>query len=106
VLVLFGDQRQRSAGVDVTFFGMPVQAAAGPIALALSTGAPVVPMFMIRNQDGLTHTLLIEDPLEMSLTGSKEEDIKTNVQRYTDVIQSYVQRYPAHWTWDHKRWTR
>ena len=106
VLVLYGDQRQRQGGIDVTFFGIPAKAAPGPIALALSTGAPVVPMFMVRNPDGFTHTLLIDDPLELVMTGSKEQDIKTNVQAYTDVIQSYIEQYPAHWAWDHKRWAR
>jgi len=106
VLVLFGDQKQRKAGIDVTFFGIPAKAAAGPISLSLSRGAPVIPMFMVRNQDGITHTLFIEDPLEMSITGSKEDDIRTNVQRYTDVIESYVQRYPAQWAWGHSRWAK
>jgi len=106
VLVLHGDQRQRDGGIDVTFFGIPATAAAGPISLALSTGAPGVPMFMVRNQDGITHTLLIDDPLEITPTGSKEEDIKTHVQKYTDVIQSYVERYPTQWAWDHKRWVK
>jgi len=106
VLVLHGDQRQRDGGIDVTFFGIPATAAAGPISLALSTGAPVVPMFMVRNQDGMTHTLFIDDPLEIIPTGSKEEDIKNHVQKYTDVIQSYVEKYPTQWAWDHKRWVR
>ena len=106
VLVLHGDQRQRDGGIDVTFFGIAATAAAGPISLALSTGAPVVPMFMVRNQDGITHTLFIDDPLEITRTGSKEEDIKTHVQKYTDVIQSYVERYPTQWAWDHKRWVK
>jgi KDO2-lipid IV(A) lauroyltransferase len=107
VLVLHGDQRMRGGtGIDVTFFGMPATAAPGPISLALSTGAPIVPMFMVRNEDGLTHTLFIDDPLEITPTGSKEEDIEIHVQKYTDVIQSYVERYPTQWTWDHKRWVR
>jgi KDO2-lipid IV(A) lauroyltransferase len=104
VLVLLGDQRPRQGWIDVTFFGRPAKAAAGPIALALSTGAPVVPMFMVRNQDIISHTLYIDDPLEMCITGSKKDDIKTNVQKYTDVIQSYVQRYPTQWMWGHQRW--
>jgi len=104
VLVIYGDQRQRQGGIGVTFFGIPASAASGPITLALSTGAPVVPMFMVRNPDRRTHTLFIEDPLELIVTGSKTDDIRANVQRYTDVIESYVRRYPAHWAWDHKRW--
>ncbi len=90
----------------MTFFGIPANAAAGPISLSLSTGAPVLPMFMVRNQDSITHTLFIEDPLEMSITGSKENDIQTNVQKYTDVIESYVKRYPAQWAWGHNRWAK
>jgi len=106
VLVLLGDQRPRQAWIDVTFFGMPAKAAAGPIALALSTGAPVVPMFMVRNQDIISHTLFIDDPLEMCITGSKNNDIRINVQKYTDVIQSYVQTYPSQWMWGHRRWAK
>ena len=106
VLVLFGDQRQRKAGVDVKFFGMPAKAAAGPISLAFSTGAPVLPMFMVRNSDGMTHTLHIEDPIELPLTGSKKKDIDINVQKYTNAIQSFVKKYPEQWTWNHKRWTQ
>lgn len=106
ILVLFGDQRQRKAGVDVTFFKMPALAAQGPVSLALSTGAPILPMFIVRNQDGLTHTLYIEDRLEMDISGTKERDIRVNVQKYTDVIQAYVEKYPAQWIWDHKRWAR
>ena len=90
----------------MTFFGIPANAAAGPVSLSLSTGAPVLPMFMVRNQDGITHTLFIDDPLEITRTGSKEEDIKTHVQKYTDVIQSYVEKHPTQWAWDHKRWVK
>jgi KDO2-lipid IV(A) lauroyltransferase len=104
VLVMLGDQRPRQAWINVTFFGLPAKAAAGPVSLALSTGAPVVPMFMVRSQEGIHHTLFIDDPLEMVCTGSKENDIQVNVQKYTDVIQSYVERYPAQWMWGHNRW--
>jgi KDO2-lipid IV(A) lauroyltransferase len=106
VLVVLGDQRPKEDGVDVNFFGMPAKAAPGPVSLALSTGAPVVPMFMLRNEDAIHHTLFIDDPIEMSVTGSKEHDLETNVQKYTDVIESYVRRTPAQWMWGHKRWVR
>ncbi len=107
VLVLHGDQRQRDGGIEVTFFGIPATAAAGPITFAQSTGAPVLPMFMIRNGDGPTHTLVIEEPLEIDPSvGSKQEVIRVHVQKYTDLIQSYVERYPTQWAWDHKRWVR
>lgn len=106
VLVLLGDQKQRKGGVDVTFFGIPAKAAAGPISLSIATGAPVLPMFMVRNPDQITHTLVIESPLELTRTGSRKKDIEINVQKYTDVIQSYVQKYPDQWIWNHRRWAQ
>ena len=106
VLVLLGDQRQRKTGVDVTFFGILAKAAAGPISLSIATGAPVLPMFMVRNPDQITHTLVIETPLKLTRTGSRQKDIEINVQKYTDVIQSYVQQYPDQWTWNHRRWAQ
>ncbi|MFZ2633900.1 MAG: lysophospholipid acyltransferase family protein [Desulfosalsimonadaceae bacterium] len=105
VLVMLGDQRQKRAGVDVTFLGLPAKAATGPVSFALSCGAPIVPMFMVRNSDNVTHTLFIEDPIEMSISGEKERDLKTNVQKYTNAIEAYVQKYPDQWIWNHKRWT-
>jgi lauroyl/myristoyl acyltransferase len=51
-------------------------------------------------------TLVIEPPLELSRTGSKKKDMDLNVQKYTDVIQSYVQKYPDQWTWNHKQWAQ
>jgi KDO2-lipid IV(A) lauroyltransferase len=106
VLVLLGDQKQRKTGVDVTFFGIPAKAAAGPISLSIATGAPVVPMFMVRNPDKITHTLVIESPLQLTRTGSRKKDIEINVQKYTDVIQSYVEKHPEQWTWNHRRWVQ
>ncbi len=106
VLVLLGDQRQKKAGVDVTFLGLPAKAAAGPISLALSTDARVLPMFMVRNPDGITHTLHIEAPIEIRTTGSKESDISNHVQKYTDTIGSYALKYPDQWIWNHKRWAQ
>jgi KDO2-lipid IV(A) lauroyltransferase len=106
VLVLLGDQKQGKAGVDVTFFGIPAKAAAGPISLSIATGAPILPMFMIRNPDQITHTLVIESPLELTRTGSRKKNIEINVQKYTDVIQSYVHKYPDQWIWNHRRWAR
>lgn len=51
-------------------------------------------------------TLVIEPPLELSRTGSKKKDMDLNVQKYTDVIQSYVQKYPDQWTWNNKQWAQ
>jgi len=33
-----------------------------------------------------------------------EATVKFNVQRITDLIETYVRRYPHEWGWMHRRW--
>jgi Kdo2-lipid IVA lauroyltransferase/acyltransferase len=103
ILILLGDQRFRKGGVVVDFFGMKAATAPGAASLALSTGAPVVPMFMIPRVNN-RHMLVIEKPVELIRTGNRKKDIQANIQRFTNIIESYVRRYPQIWSWNHSRW--
>jgi lauroyl/myristoyl acyltransferase len=37
-------------------------------------------------------------------TGNRKKDIQANIQRFTNIIESYVRRYPQIWSWNHSRW--
>ena len=74
-------------------------------ALALRTGAPVVPVFMIRN-GFQKHRLLVKDPIELVLTGDMNKDVEINMQRFTRVLESMIREYPDQWIWIHRRWER
>ncbi len=97
------DQNFGTGGVFVDFFGRPAATATGPVVLAQRTGAEIVPSFIIRNADR-THTIVFERPLELQAGATDAETVKINVQRITGIIESYVRRYPAEWSWIHKRW--
>ena len=97
------DQNFGTGGVFVNFFGRPAATATGPVVLAQRTGAMIVPSFIIRNADK-THTVVFEQPLELQAGSTDAETVTINVQRITGIIESYVRRYPAEWSWIHKRW--
>ena len=97
------DQNFGTGGVFVDFFGRPAATATGPVVLAQRTGAKIVPSFIIRNADR-THTIVFERPLELENGANDAETVKINVQRITGIIESYVRRFPAEWSWIHKRW--
>jgi KDO2-lipid IV(A) lauroyltransferase len=89
-------------GVFVDFFGRQAFTPTAPVMLALATAVPIIPMFIVREKDG--HTIYVEEPLELDITGNKDADIKVNTQKWSKVIESYIRKYPSQWVWIHERW--
>ena len=89
-------------GVFVNFFGKTADTPIGPAALAKASGASLIPVFIIRENG--RHILIIEKPIELIDTGNKETDLVANTQRWSDVVESYIRRYPEQWVWMHRRW--
>ena len=90
-------------GVFVDFFGRHAYTPYSPVAIALKTGAAILPTFIIRQPDG-SHRAIIEPPLVLKRTDMKEKDLVINTQRFTKIIESYIRQYPAQWIWMHRRW--
>ena len=87
----------------MVFFGQKASTAIGPAVLALRTGAPIVPVFIIRENDN-THTIIIEPEIEYEPSGDPDRDIYTITSTFTRIIESYVRRYPSQWPWISNRW--
>ncbi len=97
------DQNFGTGGVFVDFFGHQAATATGPVVLARRTQAALIPCFIIRQPDD-THRIVFEPPIDIKEGASDEETIIINIQRLTDIIESYIRRYPAQWGWIHRRW--
>jgi KDO2-lipid IV(A) lauroyltransferase len=91
-------------GIFVDFFGIPACTASGLARIALRTDAAVVPGFTIWDQERRKYRLRFDPALELIRTGHLEADIAANTQRFTKVIEDYVQQYPDQWLWVHRRW--
>ena len=105
ILFLQIDQSASSQDLWVDFFGWLVPAFRGPVVFSMRTGAPIIPMFMIR--DALNHhKLIIKQPFNLNSTENKENDILQNTAKLTKLIESYIKRYPTQWWWFHRRWKR
>ena len=89
-------------GVFVNFFGRPAYTPSGPVVLARASGAVLLPVFIIR--EGNWHTIAIEEPVELADTGNKEADLISNTQKWSNVVESYIRKYPDQWVWMHRRW--
>lgn len=90
-------------GVFVNFLGRRACTNKGLALLAAKTGAPVVPVFSVRQRDG-RFRVIFEPELDLIRTGSKIPDIEENTALFTSVIEKYIRRHPDHWFWFHRRW--
>jgi len=89
-------------GVFVDFFGRLACTNKGLALLALHTGAPVVPVFLVRDKACFKAEFGPELPLIQ--TGDKTKDVEINTAQYNKVIESFIRRYPDQWFWVHQRW--
>ena len=95
----------REQGVFVPFFGRPACTRSAPARLAMRTGAPVIPGFLYRSADGLSHVARFSPPLELVPAGDDAEAaVIENTRRMTAAIEDAIRRAPDHWSWIHRRW--
>ena len=64
ILYLVADEQQRRGGIPVPFFGQKAFTPSGPALFSLKTGAPILPMFVLR-ENGIQWTLVIGHPIEI-----------------------------------------
>lgn len=97
------DQHMHSAdAIWVNFFERPAATTSTLAALALRTGAPVVPVFALPVEGG-RYRMIYEHAVEPP-EGEGPEAVREFTQRCTDVLEMYVRRHPELWLWMHRRW--
>ncbi len=112
VLKYLRDQRQVAVALDldvregvfVDFFGMKASTSDAIARIAVATKAPVVPAFMVREGHSTRHRITILPAMEIVSAGNREENVRENTQRMTDVIEMMIRRHPEQWNWIHRRW--
>lgn len=97
------DQNFGTGGVFVDFFGRKAATATGPVVLSLRTQAAILPCFIIRGSND-THKVIFEPEFKLEKADTYEKTVFINIQRLTNIIESYIRKYPAEWGWIHRRW--
>jgi KDO2-lipid IV(A) lauroyltransferase len=102
VAVLIDQHIMSRDAIYVDFFERPAATTSAVAALALRTGAPVVPVFALPLPGG-RYRLIYEHPVEPPPPDSADR-VREFTQRCTDVLEMYVRRHPDLWLWMHRRW--
>ena len=101
-LLLMDQSTKPHKGTVIEFFGRKTYANKGMARLALSTGAPVVPMFLIQKNDG--YLIVIEPEIAFVDTGDEDTSLQVNTQNYNRAIENMINKYPEQYFWMHNRW--
>ena len=96
MLALVSDHHIGS-GVPLDFMGKPALTALSAAELALRYDAPLVPLYAIRQPDGLSFRNIIEAPIPPS-------DPVTMTQALNDSAAAVIRAQPGQWFWLHRRW--
>jgi Kdo2-lipid IVA lauroyltransferase/acyltransferase len=102
VALLIDQHLHSSDAVYVDFFNRPAATTSALAALALRTGAPVIPVFALPLPGG-RYRFVYERPVPPPEEESPDA-VREFTQRCTDVLEMYVRRDPALWLWMHRRW--
>lgn len=95
-VAILHDQSLHS-GADLTFFGKTAKTVLTPAELAIRFNALLVPCYAIRQPDGVSFDLIVEQPIPHS---TPEE----MMQLANDSLESRVRDHMGQWLWMHRRW--
>jgi Kdo2-lipid IVA lauroyltransferase/acyltransferase len=100
--ILIDQHIQSRDAIYVDFFDRPAATTSIVAALALRTGAPVVPLFALPLGGG-RYRMIYEHPIQPP-SANAVNAVHEFTQRCTDVLEMYVRRHPELWLWMHRRW--
>ncbi len=96
IIAIVGDLHAHG-GRELTFFGQPAVTSIVPAELALKYDAMLLPVYAVRQDNGLDFEIVIQDPIPHS-------DPETMTQTINDGLEELVRAHMDQWFWIHRRW--
>lgn len=96
IVAMNGDRDLFGSGWQIEFFGKNVSFPVGPVAMAMKSGAALIPAFVLKQSDGRYFGVL-EEPIPLHLKGERDDIIKKNIQKTARVFEKYIRQYPGQW---------
>jgi lauroyl/myristoyl acyltransferase len=84
-------------GVDVELFGGRTRMPAGPVTLALRTGAPLLPVAIYFGPGANEHLAVVRPPLQLERRGSFRADVSDGTQALARELETLIRRAPTQW---------
>lgn len=102
VLGIMPDQHGGREGIKAPFFGVETSTLPGPAVFAYLTGAPIIPIQLIRLEP-FKFKMIIDPPLEWKKLGDRDSTILDITIKANQCIENMIRRAPGQWLWQHRR---
>ncbi|MBN1847762.1 MAG: lysophospholipid acyltransferase family protein [Deltaproteobacteria bacterium] len=96
IVAMIGDKDFWGTGKVISFFGKKVVFPVGPVVLAMTTGAALLPAFVLMQPDG-RYFGIVEKPIVVHREGDRDQAIEKNLMEITAVFERYIRQYPDQW---------
>lgn len=99
IVALVGDRDFSNNGEVMDFLGSKAVIPKGAAILSEKTGAPIVPIFLIRNGEGV-FTLTVSQPIYPPVVSKgvvAQETLFFIMRQYLSVIEKKIREYPTQW---------
>ena len=104
MLGLVADQDGGYNGIFVPFFNKMASTPNGPAYFSRKFKAPIVPTFIVRNDNYYGHKIIVKDPIYYEDTGDQKTDDYNVTLKMTQTIEEIIKEYPDNWLWFQHRW--
>ncbi len=103
IVTIAADQNTIYNNVYTKFLGRWASTFKSPAVVSLRTGAAVIPVYSIRNEDD-SHTAYLMPEVALEKTGDLKQDVFNITQCLADIQGDFIRRRPEFWLWLHRRW--
>jgi KDO2-lipid IV(A) lauroyltransferase len=86
-----------ASSVEVEFFGESTPLPAGPVTLALRTGAALLPCAVYFGKRASDHVGVISTPLVLERHGRLRDDVQAGTQALAGELERLIRRAPTQW---------
>lgn len=100
IVAVLGDRDYTGGRQTVRFFGRPARLPDGPAKLALTTGAPILPAFLVR-VEGDRYSYLLSEPI---WADRGRETVATVMERIAAALEQAVRAHSEQWYLFHDLW--
>lgn len=102
VFAIMPDQHGGHEGIMAPFFGIETSTMPGPAVFAYLTGAPIIPLQIIRLEP-FKFKLIVDPPLKWEKLGDRTSTILDITVKVNKCIENMIRRAPGQYLWQHRR---
>ena len=108
LVAVAADRDFTQSGEVLDFLGRKAMIPKGAALFTIKTGAPIVPCFLVRNQDN-SFSLLFEEAIDPPFESEEyieDSSLITMMQQYTKVIEEKIRQFPTQWLMFRPFWVK